>query len=581
MKVDPATPPRERVLMNTQFLRIVMATVCCVLQPMGTAFADQPEAAGVEFFEKQIRPLLVQRCLKCHGAKDDIEGGLSLASKSLILKGGETGPAAVTGKADASLMIQAIGYADELRMPPDGKLPQREIDLLTKWVQSGMPWPEEKETPAGLRTEGEPYKITDAQRQFWSFQPVKVSAQPTVKNAAWPKSDLDRFILAKLEAAGLPPAQAASKRTLIRRATYDLTGLPPTPEEVAAFLHDESSDAFAKVVDRLLDSPQYGEHWGRHWLDVVRYADSIDARQIGQPGDISEAYRYRDWVVNAFNSDLPYDRFVSDQIAGDLIHRDQPDQFAAGLTATSMLAIGRWEQGEADKEKMVTDIVDDQIDVVGRGFLGLTLACARCHDHKFDPIPTEDYYSLAGIFFSSSILPNPGAKAGDSARLRLPLLSPQQQVEREQLTKKAALLQREAEEILGKQQSELSRDFIERLEIALLTAIDASSPNADPEQLAAERNLDPSVLRRLIAWLGMANETQPHVAGLLTEKLTVVHPNSGIIGWGSQATPWVAANPTANVVTAGSLTVPAQRVAVHPSPTQSAAIGWRSPVTET
>ena len=283
-----------------------------------------------------------------------------------------------------------------------------------------------------------------AERRNWAFRSPADSPVPKVNDASWARSPIDHFILAKLEANGLRPAPPADRGTLIRRATFDLTGLPPTPEQVAAFLADQSPNAFAKVVDQLLTSPQYGEHWGRHWLDLVRYADSVDKRQIGQPGDINEAYRYRDWVVKAFNEDMPYDQFVMNQFAGDLLPGNGERSFNAdGIVATSMLAIGRWEQGEADKEKMMTDIVDDQIDVTGRTFLGLTLACARCHDHKFDPIPTRDYYSLAGIFFSSHIIPEVGSKGGDTQRLRIPLDSPAELDRRKQREAQMAELKKQ------------------------------------------------------------------------------------------------------------------------------------------
>ncbi len=246
-----------------------------------------------------------------------------------------------------------------------------------------------------------------------------------MRDTTWARSDLDRFILAALEAKGLRPAKPADKRTLLRRATFDLTGLPPTPEEVHAFLRDDAPDAFARVVDRLLASPAYGERWGRHWLDLVRYTDSFDARGLGGEMDCADAWRYRDWVVRAFNRDLPYDQFLTLQIAGDLV--PSPEGLNAdGIIATGLLALGNWGGGDADKEKLLTDIADDQVDVVSRTFLGLTMACARCHDHKFDPISTADYYGLAGIFFSTHILPNVGPKTNGPPMLRIPLLPPAQ-----------------------------------------------------------------------------------------------------------------------------------------------------------
>jgi hypothetical protein len=278
------------------------------------------------------------------------------------------------------------------------------------------------------------YRITDEQRRFWSFQPVRVVTPPTVRDATWSRSPIDRFILAALEAKGLKPAPAADKRTLIRRATFDLTGLPPEPEEIYAFLTDDSPQAFERVVDRLLASPAYGERWGRHWLDLVRYTDSFDARILSGAGnvmDIPAAWRYRDWVVSALNRDLPYDQFVQQQIAGDIAPKKGSDPLNSKgqtpfseLTATGFLAIGNWGGGDADKEKLLTDIVDDQIDVVSRALLGVTLSCARCHDHKFDPFSTADYYGLAGIFFSTHILPNVGPKTDGPPMLRIPLEKP-------------------------------------------------------------------------------------------------------------------------------------------------------------
>ena len=247
----------------------------------------------------------------------------------------------------------------------------------------------------------------------------------------WPKvpetaatNALDAFINAKLNEQALKPAPRADKRTLIRRATFDLTGLPPTPEEVAAFIADDSSDAFNKVIERLLSSPHYGEQWGRHWLDVVRYADSLDSRGSGKEGDILDAWRYRDWVVKAFNDDLPYDQFITHQLAGDILSAQSWD--ADKVIATGMYAIGNWGNGDADKEKVYTDIVDDQIDVTGRAFLGLTFACARCHDHKFDPILTADYYGLAGFFFSSHILEKFADKTQGEKLMRIALLAPEE-----------------------------------------------------------------------------------------------------------------------------------------------------------
>jgi hypothetical protein len=378
------------------------------------------DVTAEEFFEKEVRPLLVDRCFSCHG-QEKVKGGLRLTSLAALLQGGDSGAAAVAGRPDESLLVQAIRYQDEPRMPPRQQLADGEVATLVRWVEMGLPWPEARaEAPVTGRNDG---RIAAAARSFWAFQPLKDAPPPPVVDASWPASDLDWYILAALEARGLKPSPQADKRTLIRRATFDLTGLPPTPEEVDAFLADAAPGAFTRVVDRLLATPHYGERWGRHWLDVVRYADARDARGLGPTGDLAEAWRYRDWVVGALNSDHPYDRFIINQIAGDLIPAADPGTVnAAGLVATGLLAIGEWGIGDADKEKMMTDIADDQIDVVGRAFLGLTIACARCHDHKFDPISTEDYYGLAGIFLSTHILPDPGQKTQGSPLLQTPLV---------------------------------------------------------------------------------------------------------------------------------------------------------------
>jgi cytochrome c553 len=398
------------------------------------AFAAEPAtAAGEEFFEKEVRPLLAAHCLQCHGAAANgavakTEGGLSLTSRAALLHGGDDGPAMVPGKPNESLLIRSVRHEGDFSMPPkkEPQLSAAEIGALARWVELGAPWPAAASTIAA--PPGQPYTITAEQRKFWSFQPVRVVPAPAVKNTSWPRGDIDRFLVAAMESHGLTPAPPADKRTLLRRATFDLTGLPPTPEEVAEFLQDDSPEAFRRVVNRLLESPAYGQRWGRHWLDTVRYADSRDSRAHTED-DFSEAWHYRDWVVAAFNRDMPYDQFIIQQFAGDLLPPDSGDVNADNLTATEMLSIGRWDTGEADKEKMMTDIVDDQVDLVGRTFLGITLACARCHDHKFDPIPTADYYGLAGIFFSSHVVPDPGEKAGDTRRLHLPL-APAAEVEK-------------------------------------------------------------------------------------------------------------------------------------------------------
>ena len=340
--------------------------------------AAEPSAAEVEYFEKEVRPLLVEKCQKCHGSEKP-KGGLALTSRSRLLLGGDSGPAAVAGKPDESLLVRAIRYDESPRMPPIGKLTRAQIEVLARWVKMGLPWPGAEATTSS--SDGR-FTITEAQRQFWAFQPVKAVPVPAVRDADWPRSAVDHSILVALEATGLRPSGPADKRTLLRRATFDLIGLPPTPAEIDAFLADDSPEAFGRVVDRLLASPRYGERWGRHWLDVVRYADARDLIQLPKESDFREVWRYRDWVVDAFNRDLPFTDFIRHQIAGDLLPPPKPGGINRdGLIATGFLALADFVPGDVDKDQMIADYVNDQIDVVSRAFMGITVACARCHDH--------------------------------------------------------------------------------------------------------------------------------------------------------------------------------------------------------
>jgi cytochrome c553 len=357
-----------------------------------------PDPAG--HFEKKVRPLLLARCVRCHGP-DKAKGSLRLDSASGLAKGGASGPPVLPGRPEDSLLVRAVRHDGDVKMPPEGKLKEQEIADLVLWVKSGAAWPNVKPIAPPTTTKAARAKFTPEQKQFWAFQPVKTVTPPAVKDTLWARTPLDRFILARLEAAGLRPAPAASRRTLIRRATFDLTGLPPTPEEIDAFLRDERPDAFARVVDRLLASPHYGERWGRHWLDVARYAETTanDANAV-----MRYAWRYRDYVVGAFNADKPFDQFVLEQLSGDLLPRTgDPHIDAERVIATGFLMIGPKALAEADIEGSRMDIVDDQIDTTGRALLGLTISCSRCHDHKFDPIPAVDYYSLAGIFRGTEV----------------------------------------------------------------------------------------------------------------------------------------------------------------------------------
>ncbi len=346
------------------------------------------------FFEKRIRPLFVNKCYECHSAQSEQpEGELLLDSRATIRRGGARGPAVVPGNLDRSLLIEAVHYRDDvLQMPPDGKLSEEEIADLERWIKMGAPDP--RSTPT--KHPGRQIDIALA-REFWSLRPISNPSVPSVRMTSWPINGIDHFVLANLEEHGIAPAADADKRALIRRATYGLIGLPPTPEEVQAFLADDSAEAFSRVVERLLASPRYGERWGRHWLDVVRYADTA-----GDNSDypVPQMHRYRDWVIDAFNQDLPFDEFVRDQLAGDLRGGSTEEERYRRIIATGYIAASRRFGSRVDDYPQHLTI-EDTLDNLGRAFLGMTLACARCHDHKFDPITTRDYYALYGIFQST------------------------------------------------------------------------------------------------------------------------------------------------------------------------------------
>jgi mono/diheme cytochrome c family protein len=372
------------------------------------------DAAEEEFFEAKVRPVLVAHCLECHGTAKP-KAGLRLDGRDSMLKGGDAGPVVVPGKPEESALIEAIRYEGAVHMPPKGKLKGEEIAALTAWIKRGAPWPAARRGVAAVSaaskpgagpggSDAHPAVITEQARSFWSFQPVGNPEPSPVRDEAWASSPIDRFILAKLEASGLAPSPPAEKATLLRRVTFDLIGLPPTPEETEAFLHDETPAAFERVVDRLLASPHYGERWGRYWLDVARYGE--DQAHSFQPRLYPHGYRYRDWTIRSLNRDVPYDRFILEQIAGDLL--DGAGSEADRLerrAALGFFACGPVYYGDRNKH----DQYADRIDTVSRGFLGLTVACARCHDHKYDPIPTTDYYALEGVFASTDYIEVPAA----------------------------------------------------------------------------------------------------------------------------------------------------------------------------
>ena len=368
-------------------VNVVMLLMSTLLTADGPADGRHPTPEQLRFFETSVRPLLTEHCFQCHGEKKQW-GSLRLDSHDGLLTGGDSGAAINADSPQQSLLLERLRESDEdLRMPKGGQLNGRQIATLSRWVEMGTPFPAARNPKRTLRNPN-----------HWSFQPLSEMALPAVTGVAWPQSEIDQFILARLEETGLSPAGPADRRTLLRRVTFDLTGLPPIPAEIEAFLADRSPDAFVRVVDRLLASPRYGERWGRHWLDVARYADSNGYDENVCHGN---AWRYRDYVVSALNGDKPFDRFVVEQLAGDLLPFDSQAQQHEQLIATGFLSIGPKVLAETDQARMRMDIIDEQLDTTGRAFLGLTFGCARCHDHKFDPISAEDYYGLAGIFKST------------------------------------------------------------------------------------------------------------------------------------------------------------------------------------
>lgn len=415
-----------------------------------------PAADERERFEMEVRPLLAQNCWTCH--RQSAMGGLRLDGIDSILKGGKSGPAIVAGKPDESLLIQAVNHKHErLRMPPQGQLTDPQIAVLTGWIERGAYWPPvDKTAPAAKAGE---YLITPEQRAFWAFQPVH---KPTAN------ASIDGFIRARLNKEGLRPVARAGRRTLIRRATFDLTGLPPAPEEVDAFLADKSPNAYAKVVDRLLASPHYGERWARYWLDVARYSDDVFNSTQDEP--YPNSFRYRDWVIRAFNEDLPYNLFVKAQIAGDTLPSKHPEQYRPGLGFFGLSP----------------EMQDDRVEATTKGFLGLTVACAQCHDHKFDPIPTRDFYSLQGVFASTRLDEFP--------------LAPRDSVEAWQKQKKQGDAQRElVTRFYASQRDQLGEILASQTERFMLAT----------RKLASWDGLDAETLQRWIVYLSDPRKNHP------------------------------------------------------------------------
>jgi mono/diheme cytochrome c family protein/cytochrome c553 len=456
-------------------------------------------SVGEDFFETKVRPIFANVCSNCHG--DAATSGLRVDSRESLLKGGSRGPALVPNDPDKSLMIQAVRQTGDLKMPKGGKLTPEEVQSLTEWVKMGAPWPQSKKILAA--TSAAPYKISPEQRAFWSFQALKTPATPSVKNAAWAKTAIDRFVLAKLESQGIPPAPPADRRTLIRRATFDLTGLPPTPEEIEAFEKDKSPQAFEKVVDRLLASPRYGERWGRHWLDVARYAED-DVRGLDPKGrgymPFNGAYAYRDWVIKAFNQDIPYDQFVRMQLAGDLLdgQKDSPKPEDV-LPATAFLGGGPWLWDQAEPVQGRADERNERIDAVSRGLLGLTVACARCHNHKYDPISQHDYYALAGVFASSTYK-------------EYPLVSETQVAAWRQKEQQLLDLSEQLDDFTKAETQQLSSILAAQTSQYMVAAWRViGKPKATVAESAEQSHLDPEMLDRWVKFLAQPPKFYPYL----------------------------------------------------------------------
>jgi hypothetical protein len=450
---------------------VLLVLIGCTTAPAAESPADR------DFFERKVRPLLAERCYSCHStAAKKQRGGLLLDNRSAILKGGEDGPVVVPGEPDKSRLIQLLhGEPGGLHMPPKGKLSDKEIAILEEWVRRAVPFP--------TAAEGEPVKtapsLTEG-RKWWSFQPPRKMLPPVVRNRSWPRQRLDSFILAELEKRDLAPASVADRRTLIRRATFDLIGLPPTPEEIEVFVNDPAADAYERLVERLLASSHYGERWGRFWLDLARYADVTEPwADVKAPPHV-----YRDWVVRAFNNDLPYDRFVRLQLAADLVADAAPtDRAALGFLGLSPTY---WKELKLDKDVIRTVVAEEweeRIHTLGSTFLGLTLACARCHDHKFDPITQADYYALAGVFASTRLADRPMLPEPLATRvmdLRAQAKSLQEQIDKLQKEKPQPPEASKQIEALKGQLAELRR-ATPQLDAPLAPAVDEAALDVLPD----------------------------------------------------------------------------------------------------
>ena len=435
----------------------------------------------VDFFEARIRPVLAEHCFTCHGPKKQ-QSGLRLDSREGLLRGADGGLVVVPGRPEESPLIEAIRHDATIKMPPKSKLPAQAIIDMTTWVRMGVPWPENASGRAASGAGGPTTPVTAVAKNHWAFQLIKDPPPPVVKDAAWPQTSVDRFILARLESKGLSPSPQASKRTLIRRATFDLTGLPPTPMEVKSFEADATPSSYERVIDRLLSSPHYGERWARYWLDVARYADT-KGYILFQDADYHWAYTYRDYVIDVFNHDLPYDRFLIEQIAADRLPLENGKR---PLSALGFLTLGARFMGN------IHDVIDDRIDVVCRGLMSLTVTCARCHDHKFDPIPAQDYYSLYSVL-ASAREPAIPPEAFESPHTRVYA----------QFVQELAVRQRKLSDFVAAKHHELVESTKRRSAEYLIAAQRAlDQPTTEDFMLLADGNdLNPAMLVRWQAYL--------------------------------------------------------------------------------
>ena len=487
---------------------MLMRTLCVLFLVTGAAAHGQQAQEKIEFFETRVRPVLAANCYACH--TENKLGGLRVDSRVALLEGGKSGPAIVPGRPDESLLLKAVSQLDpKLKMPMGGnKLKDKEIADLKYWIQTMAAfWPvEEVKAAAAPVTVSQKFNIRPEQRNFWSFQPLVKPVMPKVSDKSRVRTGVDAFILSRLEEKNLKPAGAADKRTLIRRASFDLIGLPPTPEQVDAFLTDNSPNAFASVVDRLLASPQYGERWARHWMDVARYADGTgrgDGRLVflgyGMARDgYANTWRYRDWVVGALNADMPYDQFVKAQIAADLLPEKDRARMLPGL---GFFGIGPWFTGD--------DVVfvearanerDDKIDALSKGFLGLTVTCARCHNHKYDPLSQKDYYALAGIFGNSGFAEYNLAPERDVENY---------QAQRKKVKVAESALQEYADASAIRVAQSLAQQTPEYM-MAVRSMV-LRDPKADPDKVAAAEKLDPETFRRWHKYLTATDKLHPYL----------------------------------------------------------------------